>query len=173
MQPPPDTTVRAATTGDAAAIARIYNEGIEDRVATFETEPRTAAQIAETVSERAATHPTVVAVRAGEVIGFAWTSTYRPRACYDGVAEFSVYVGRDAQGTGAGRMLLDGLANACRNKGFWMLVSRVFPENTASRALCAAAGFREVGVYRRHGRLDGAWRDVVIVERLLDGDEVG
>jgi L-amino acid N-acyltransferase YncA len=167
------TIVRAATIADAGAIAHIYNQGIEDRVATFETDPRSAAEIAAMLSERAATHPTVVAVRDGEVVGFAWTSTYRPRECYDGVAEFGVYVARDARRSGAGSVLLDGLANACRDKGFWKLVSRVFPENTASRALCAAAGFREVGVYRRHGRLDGAWRDVVIVERLLDGDEVG
>ena len=165
---PPDTTVRPATVGDADAIARIYNQGIEDRVATFETEPRSAAHIAAMLQERDGTHPTVVAVRGGEVIGFAWTSTYRPRPCYAGVGEFGVYVARDARGTGAGRVLLDGLANACHDKGFWKLVSRVFPENTASRALCAAAGFREVGVYQRHGQLDGAWRDVVIVERLLD-----
>jgi L-amino acid N-acyltransferase YncA len=161
-------TVRAATVDDAAAIARIYNQGIADRVATFETEPRSAEQVAAILRGHAGTHPAVVALRGGEVIGFAWTSTYRPRPCYAGVGEFSVYVARESRGSGAGRALLDGLANACRDKGFWKLVSRVFPENTASRALCVAAGFREVGVYERHGQLDGAWRDVVIVERLLD-----
>lgn len=166
-------TVRPATLDDAAAIARIYTQGMEDRVATFETEPRTAAQIVEQLRGRLDTHPAVVATRDGHVIGFAWTSIYRPRACYAGVGEFSVYVARESRGQGVGRALLDGLATACRDKGFWKLVSRVFPENTASRALCAACGFREVGVYRRHGQLDGVWRDVVIVERLLFDERHG
>jgi len=173
MPAPQLTTVRPASLDDAADIARIYNQGIEDRVATFETELRTAEQIAAILRERERTHPTVVAVRDGTVVGFAWTSTYRPRPCYAGVGEFGVYVARESRGSGAGLALLDGLAQACRNKGFWKLVSRVFPENQASRALCRAAGFREVGVYERHGRLDGAWRDVVIVERLIDGGTGG
>ena len=161
--------VRAATVDDAAAIAGIYNQGIADRIATFETEPRSALYIAEILRQRRDTHPAVVAQRDdGAIAGFAWTATYRPRPCYDGVGEFSVYVAREARGIGVGRALLDGLAQACRERGFWKLVSRVFPENTASRALCAAVGFREVGVYRRHGQLDGTWRDVVIVELLLD-----
>jgi len=63
--------------------------------------------------------------------------------------------------------VLAALLEECERRGFWKLVSRIFPENAASRALCARLGFREVGVYRRHGRLDGVWRDSVIVERLL------
>ena len=159
--------VRAATVDDAAAIARIYNQGIEDRVATFETELRTATQIAGILEHYAQSHPAVVGVRDDQVIGFAWTSTYRARPCYAGVGEFSVYVARASRGSGAGHALIEGLAEACRQRGFWKLVSRIFPENMASRALCAATGFREVGVYVRHGQLDGVWRDVVIVERLL------
>jgi len=167
------TAVRRAAVDDAAAIARIYNQGIEDRVATFETEPRSAAQIAAVLREREQTHPAVVAVRDGAVVGFAWTATYRARPCYAGVGEFGVYVARESRGSGAGLALLDGLAVACRAQGFWKLVSRIFPENTASRSLCRAAGFREVGVYHRHGRLDGEWRDVVIVERLIDEAPAG
>ena len=162
------TTVRNATAADAEAIARIYNQGIADRVATFETEPRSAANIAATLQERDGAYPAVVAECDGEVIGFAWTSRYRERPCYAGVGEFGVYVARERRGSGTGRLLLDALADACREKAFWKLVSRIFPENTASRALCRAVGFREVGVYRRHGQLDGVWRDVVIVEQLLD-----
>src|SRR5579859_625192 len=148
---------RRATTSDAAAIARIYNEGIDDRVATFETRHRTAADVEAWFD---GVHPIVVVEDNGEVIAFAATSTYRPRDCYAGIAEFSVYADRRARGKGAGRVAMEALFNAAREAGFWKLVSRVFVENSASRALLRKVGFREVGVYERHGRLDGIWRDV-------------
>ncbi len=103
----------------------------------------------------------------GEVIAFASTSTYRPRECYAGIAEVSAYVAREWRGQGAGRAAMGALFEAARAAGFHKLVSRIFPENTASLRMIAALGFREVGVYRRHGQLDGVWRDVVIVEKLL------
>jgi phosphinothricin acetyltransferase len=101
------------------------------------------------------------------VIAFASSSEYRARQCYAGIAEFSVYVARAHRGRGAGRVALDALIESARQAGFWKLLSRIFVENAASRALVARAGFREVGVYERHGRLNDQWRDVVIVERLL------
>lgn len=156
---------REAAADDAAAIARIYNEGIDDRVATFETRHRTPDDVVRWFDGR---HPIVVVVDdAGEVIAFAATSTYRPRDCYAGIAEFSVYAPRATRGRGAGRMAMQALFAAAREAGFWKLVSRVFVENTASRGLLRSVGFREVGVYERHGQLDGVWRDVVIVEKLL------
>jgi phosphinothricin acetyltransferase len=153
--------------GDAADIARIWNEGIADRVATFETEPRTAEGIARWMREKEPHYPTVVVERGGGVIAWAAASQYRPRECYDGVGEFSVYVAREARGHGTGRVAMDALITASERSGLWKLVSRVFPENVASLALLRAVGFREVGTYRRHAKLDGAWRDVVIVERLI------
>ena len=105
--------------------------------------------------------------RAGEVVAVAWTSEYRPRRAYARVAEISVYVAKNARGHGVGRLALASLIEAAERKGFWKLVSRIFPENVASRHLCATLGFREVGIYHRHGKLDGAWRDCIIVERLL------
>jgi phosphinothricin acetyltransferase len=158
---------RTAAPADRAAIARIYNEGIEGRVATFETRPRSAEDVAAWFD---GTHPVVVVEEAGEVLAFAATSTYRPRECYAGVAEFSVYVARAARRRGAGRLALSALLAAAERAGFWKLVSRVFPENAASRGLLEALGFREVGVYAKHGKLDGVWKDVVIVERLLPGN---
>lgn len=166
------TASRAAQLSDAGAIARIYSEGIADRIATFETEPRSAPEVEAVLRGLDGRHPAVVAERDGQVVGFAWTSAYRPRACYDRVAEFSVYVGREARGTGCGRELLLALIDAAAAAGLHKLVSRVFPENTASRALCRSVGFREVGTYARHGQLDGRWRDCVIVERLL-GEAAG
>ncbi len=159
-----ESKVRPARRDDAPAIAAIYNEGIDDRTATFETEHRTASDIAAWFGTR---HPVIVVTRHDEVVAFAATSTYRPRECYNGIAEFSVYVARAARGTGAGRAAMTGLIEAASKAGFWKLVSRVFPDNHASRGLLRSLGFREVGVYERHARLDGEWKDVVIVERLL------
>jgi len=101
------------------------------------------------------------------VIAFAATSAYRSRECYAGVAEFSVYAARSHRGKSAGRVAMEALMKAAREAGFWKLVSRVFPENRASLGLLGKLGFREVGIYKKHGQLDGVWRDVVIVERLL------
>lgn len=155
---------RPATLADAADIARIYNDGIADRIATFETRPRTPEDIHSWFDGR---HPVVVAEDEGQVIAFASTSTYRPRDCYAGIAEFSVYVGREARGKKAGRTVMEALFAAAREAGFWKLLSRVFVENAASRGLLRSVGFREVGTYEKHGKLDGIWRDVVIVEYLI------
>jgi phosphinothricin acetyltransferase len=160
-----EPSARVATARDAAAIAAIYSEGIEDRIATFETRPRTASDVAAWFDGR---HPIVVVVdSAGAIVGFAATFEYRPRAAYARVAEFSVYVARAQRGRGIGRLAMTALIEAAAEAGLWKLVSRVFVDNEASRRLLADVGFREVGIYRRHGRLDGHWRDVVIVERLL------
>lgn len=163
-------TIRPATEDDADAIARIYSIGIAERTATYDTEPRTAADILPKIAD-AARYPQVVAVNdAGAVVGWAGTSGYRPRACYAGIAEFSIYIDPAARGQGIGKPLLNGLIDAAAAAGFWKILSRIFTFNTASRSLCAACGFREVGIYENHGKLDGRWLDVVIVERLIDAN---
>lgn len=157
--------IRLATPADAAALTVMYNQGIEDRVATFETRLRTPEEVVQWFD---GVHPIVaLATDQQQVIAFASTSVYRPRACYAGVAEFSVYVERTRRGHGVGHLVLEGLLVEVEKAGFWKLVSRVFVENAASRALLRSLGFREVGVYEKHGQLDGVWRDVVIVERLF------
>jgi len=163
-------TTRPATPEDAAAIARIYNEGIEDRVGTFETVPRTAEDVLGWLDGG---YPLVVGEEGGGVVAWASAPPYRrDRPAYSGVADFSIYVAQSARGRGAGRTTLAALIDACESRGYWKLVSRIFPENEASLALCRSLGFREVGTYRRHAKLDGEWRDVVIVERLL-GEAAG
>lgn len=156
---------RTASPDDAAILAQIYNEGIEDRVGTFETRPRTEADVRGWFDGR---HPVVVVEDGdGRIVAFASTSAYRSRDCYAGIAEYSVYVSRPARGKGAGAIAMRALIDAARVAGIWKLVSRIFVENLASRRLMASMGFREVGVYEKHAKLDGAWRDVVIVERLI------
>jgi L-amino acid N-acyltransferase YncA len=154
---------RPAVLADCPAMARIYNQGIEDRVATFETRARSSEDVEKWFD---GIHPIVVVEENG-VIAFAATSLYRPRECYAGIAECSVYVERESRGRGAGREALEALHQAARSAGFHKLVSRVFPENLASLKLLDALGWRRAGWYVRHGQLDGVWRDVVIVEKLL------
>jgi phosphinothricin acetyltransferase len=156
---------RAATSTDAAAIAAIYNEGIADRIATFETEPRSDADIAGWFTEQ----HLVLVVEIGETgpVAFAASFPYSSRPCYSGIGEFSVYVRRDYRGRGAGRAVLAALIKAAESAGLHKLTSRVFLENTASRDLLKGLGFEEIGIHRRHGQSDGRWRDCVIVERLL------
>ena len=161
---------RKANINDCPDIARIYNQGIEDRVGTFETRLRSPEDIRAWFN---GAHPTVVVEASGEVIAFASTSTYRPRDCYSGIAEFSVYVERSQRGKGAGRVAMEALLEAAARAGYWKLLSRVFVENAASRGLLSSLGFREVGMYEKHARLDGIWRDVVIVERLIEANLEG
>ena len=155
---------RIATLDDARAMAFVYNEGIADRTATFETRARTAEDVRAWFDGK---HPIVVVEQDDAVAAFGSTSSYRNRECYAGIAEASVYVGRAWRGRGAGRMALQALLESAEREGYWKLVSRIFPENHASRGLIRSLGFREVGTYEKHGKLDGVWRDVIIVERLI------
>lgn len=158
-------TARPARRDDAPAITEIYNQGIEDRIATFETEPRAVTDILPWFDHAHA----VVSVEdeAGAVAGYAVAHRYGTRECYRGIGEFSVYVRRSHRGRGVGATAMAALIEASRAKGLWKLTSRIFPENRASLALMARMGFRELGVHEKHGKLDGVWRDTVIVERLI------
>lgn len=157
--------MREAEARDAGPMAVIYNEGIRERVATFETRERQPEELLQRIGS--ARYPTLVVEWEGAPVGWVGASSYSPREPYAGIAEFSIYVSRIARGMGAGRALMSAFLPACERAGLWKVLSRVFPENEASRALLAAHGFREVGILEKHARLDGAWRDVLIVERLL------
>ena len=162
---PGSIDVRPAEPRDAEAVAAIYNHGIAERQATFETRARRPNEIAGWLEEG---RPFLVAVDENEtVLGFARVSAYSVRRAYAGVGEHAVYVGVDARRRGVGVKLLDALAEASENAGYYKLTSRVFTTNQASLNLHRAAGFNEVGVQRRHGRLDGEWKDTILVERLL------
>ena len=158
-------TVRRARAGDGLAVAAIYNEGIAERQATFETEPRTADDVAPRLMSQS--HPALVADAGDEIVGWAWLTPYSDRPAYGGVAEASVYVRTEARGRGIGTSLAEALAAEAERHGFHKLLGKLFTTNAASRRLVTRCGFREVGVHRAHGRLDGVWRDVVLVERLL------
>ncbi len=165
--------VRHATEADAEGIAHVHSIGIAERLATLDTEPRQADDVVARLRAASPLHPTVVAVTSGDdgdavVLGAAWLSPYSTRPAYDTVAEFSVYLDPAVRGRGVGTVLLGALLQAGAATGVHKVVGRVLVENAPSLALLARVGFAEVGVHRRHGRLDGRWRDVVVVERLLD-----
>jgi L-amino acid N-acyltransferase YncA len=163
-----NATIRRARPQDCEAIARIYNEGIAERGSTFETEPRTAVDIEAWLGSP--DHPVLVAERGGAAVGWARVSPYSPRPCYAGVGEGSVYVRALERGRGIAAALVAALGDEAERAGLYKLVGKLFADNEASRRLVARHGFREVGVHLRHGRIDGDWRDVLVVELLLGED---
>ena len=154
-------TIRELQPADWPDVARIFEEGIRTGNATFET---TAPTWEAWDAGHLADHRLVVTLD-GDVVGWAALSAVSDRACYSGVAEHSIYVAERVRGLGFGRQLLAALVAAADAGGIWTLQSGVFPENEASLALHLSLGFRVVGVRERLGRLDGVWRDVVLLER--------
>ena len=153
---------------DADAICRIYNQGIEDRIATLETELRTPHERRQWLASRSPRHPVIVAENdAGEVMGWASLNIFNAREAYRFVADISVYVERRWRGKGAGRVLLEKLVALGRQHGFHKLVLAAFPFNDSGLALYEKLGFRTVGIYREQGQLDGKWVDTIVMERLL------
>jgi L-amino acid N-acyltransferase YncA len=160
--------VRPATADDAAAICAIYNQGIEDRVATLETELRTTDDRRQWLAARSPRHPVIVAeTEAGDVVGWGSLNVFNAREAYRHVADFSVYVERGHRGQGVGRALLARLIQLGREHGFHKLVLSAFPTNASGRALYEKMGFRTVGIYEEQGLLDGRWVDTIVMEKLL------
>lgn len=149
------------TAGDWPAVSAIYAEGIASRNATFET----AVPSWDDWERAHLSHDGLVGRVDGELVGWAALSRVSERQCYRGVAEDSVYVRKGHHGRGVGRALLSALISRAEAAGVWTIQAGVFPENLASLKLHVACGFRVVGIRERIGQLDGAWRDVVLLER--------
>ena len=147
-------------------MAAIYNEGIEERGATFRTQPASAGEMVEAI-EAGGTRLALVGEGEEGVRAFVFVVPYADMPAYQGVGEYMIYVARRARGRGVGRRLLDAACHEAERLGHWKLVGKLFDDNRASIELAHACGFRDVGVHRRHGRLEGEWRDVLVVERLL------
>ena len=161
--------IRAASAADADAICRIYNQGIRDRVATLETEERTPEERAQWLETRSPRHPVLVAEADGLVVGWASLNVFNARRAYDHVADVSLYVEREWRGRGVGRRLLEALVARAIELAYHKLVLAAFPWNAAGMRAYGRAGFREVGIYREQGRLDGRWVDTITMEKILEG----
>ena len=162
-----EIVIRGAVPEDAAAICRIYNQGIEDRIATLETELRTPRERRQWLVSRGPRHPVIVAEVDGRVVGWGSLNVYNPRKAYDFVADFSIYVERDWRGKGVGNVILSRLIELARERGFHKLVLSAFPDNAAGMALYRRFGFREVGIFKEQGQLNGKWVDTIVMEKLL------
>ncbi|MGI9335975.1 MAG: arsinothricin resistance N-acetyltransferase ArsN1 family A [Gammaproteobacteria bacterium] len=158
---------RLAYLDDAPALAEIYTEGIEDRLATLETEPSDAQERLNWLKQRGARHPVIVAERDGRVLGWASINAFNPRAAYEHVADFSIYVARARRGQGIGACLLEAITERARMIGYHKLVLAMFPWNESGLALYRRNGFRVVGTYREQGKLDGKWVDTLLMEKIL------
>lgn len=160
--------VRESRASDLPAIRAIYNEGIEDRVATLDEDPKSEAEIDEWYrNQHDERYRVLVAERAGHIVGWASLNCYSHRCAYRGVADLSVYVARHARGSGVGTALLRSIdEHACRGE-FRKIVLFALAINDAGRRLYGKAGYREVGVFKEQGRLDGRAVDVVAMEKLL------
>ncbi|HEY7414340.1 MAG TPA: arsinothricin resistance N-acetyltransferase ArsN1 family A [Ktedonobacteraceae bacterium] len=160
--------IREATCEDAAAIAHIYNQGIEDRSATLETQLRTAEERAEWLTVRGSRHPVLVAVNSsGTVVGWGSLNPFNPRPAYDHVVDFSVYVAREQRGRGIGDALLGMLEARARALGYHKMVLAAFLTNAPGMRLYERHGFQTVGIYHEQGMLDDQWVDVIIMEKIL------
>jgi L-amino acid N-acyltransferase YncA len=160
--------VRSAQPGDAESICAIYNAALAERSSTFETEPRSATDFLSRIGDSRL--PMLVAETGEGAIGWGGLAPYSNRDCYRGAGEASVYVAHEARGRGIGTALAEALAVEGAAAGFHKMIGKLFTDNTASIRLTERCDFSAVGVHRRHGRLDGRWRDVLVVERLLDAD---
>jgi L-amino acid N-acyltransferase YncA len=163
--------MRAADPADAGAICAIYNAAIIERGSTFETELRSTEGFSERI--KAKRFPFLVAEANGEVIGWAGLVPYSDRPCYAGIGECSIYVTVESRGKGVGTALTETLAVEAERNGFHKLLGKLFTDNAASIRLVEKMRFSSVGVHRNHGQLDGNWRDVLVVERLLGGAATG
>jgi phosphinothricin acetyltransferase len=159
--------VRPADPDDAEALRKIYNIEVLGSTVTFDLVARTADDQAEWMDSHAGVYPVIVAEDAGEVIGFASLSPYRPRPAYSTTVEDSVYVASSHRGAGVGKLLLGELVDRGKSHGFHSIIARIVGDHEASIALHKSCGFELVGIEREVGRKFGKWLDVAVMQRLL------
>ncbi len=162
-----DLCVRPAASDDLEAIRNIYNQGIEDRLATLEADPKSESEMAAWWTEHDGHYAVLVATEHERVVGWAALNRFSHRCAHSSVADLSVYVARESRGKGVGYTLLERLADEAKRGGFRKIVLHALNDNEHGKRMYRKASFAEVGVFLEHGRLDGRFVDVVAMERLL------
>jgi phosphinothricin acetyltransferase len=161
-------TVREAGWADVPAILDIHNQGIEDRVATLDTEPHTLEQRRAWFERHGPRHPVIVAEADGAVVGWSSLNEFNPRPAYRFVADLSVYIRREWRGRGVGSRLLGAIIERGAALGYHKIVLSAFPFNPAGMRLYERFGFRTVGIYKEMGLVGGKWTDTIVMEKILE-----
>ncbi len=156
--------LREAQPEDASEIARVFNQGVQDQLATFENTFARPEDRYLWIVARPAKYPVIVAQLKHTLIGWASLGPYSPKPCFSGIAELSIYIDRNYRSHGVGQLLMKALQDAARDRGFYKLIGRIMADNEGSRKLCQAAGWREVGTHHKHATLGNQWHDLVLVE---------
>jgi L-amino acid N-acyltransferase YncA len=159
--------IRKATVEDLSQILHIYNQGIEDRIATLEMDKKDKEYILAWFGDRKERYVVLIALEGEIVVGWASINPYSTRCAYDGVGDLSIYIHRDYRGKGIGKNLLNEIENTAKENDFYKLVLFTFPFNLLGQRLYRGAGFREVGIFRNQGMLDGKYVDVMAMEKLM------
>ncbi|WP_025700084.1 arsinothricin resistance N-acetyltransferase ArsN1 family A [Paenibacillus forsythiae] len=160
-------TVRQAVSDDIAHILRIYNQGIEDRIATLETDAKDLNYMEAWFREHQGRYAVLIAEKDGQVIGWASLNPYSHRCAYSGVADLSIYIDRESRGQGVGSSLLQALEDQAKEMDFYKIVLFTFPFNQQGQGLYRKMGYREVGVFEKQGIMDNRPIDVMIMEKLF------
>jgi L-amino acid N-acyltransferase YncA len=161
------TDVRPATDADVPAAAAIYDEQVRSGIATFDLEPPPVSYWAHHLGSTEPGDHFLVADDDGDVVGFAYSSAYRPRPAYRLTRETSVYLSERARGQGLGRRMYDDLLGRCRADGIHVVLALVAQPNPASDALHAACGFERLGTMREVGWKFGRWLDTAWYQLVL------
>lgn len=163
----PEIIVRHAKSMDLKDVVSIYNQGIEDRIATLEVEPKDIGYMESWYNGRSERYSVLVAVKGDVIVGWASLNKYSPRSAYDGVADLSIYIERDHRGQGIGSILLAALEVAAVQNGFYKIVLFTFPFNGLGQGLYRKHGYREVGTFNKQGIVDSNFVDVMAMEKIL------
>jgi L-amino acid N-acyltransferase YncA len=154
------TSIRAADPGDAAASADIYAPYVRDTAISFETEPPTAATMAQRIAGILATHPWLVADYGDEVVGYAYAGKHRERAAYRWTVDATIYVSAAMRRRGIGRALYRVLLDVLRQQGFRSVFAEIVLPNAGSIRLHETAGFKPIGIHQDVGFKLGRWHDI-------------
>lgn len=159
--------IRTAVSADLPLILNIYNQGIEDRIATLEQDLKEMSDIEIWFQEHQGRYSVLVAESKGEIVGWASLNPYSHRCACKGVADLSVYVDRAFRGNGIGGLLLQALEKTAKENDFHKIVLFTFPFNEIGQRLYNKMGYRQVGTFKNQGILDGRFIDVMAMEKLL------
>ncbi|HFK1726797.1 TPA: arsinothricin resistance N-acetyltransferase ArsN1 family A [Bacillus cereus] len=160
--------IRNAKAQDIERIKLIYNQGIQDRIATLEENEKNTADMEEWFSNRSDRYAVLVAEIEGQIVGWVSLNPYSHRCAYNGVADLSIYIDREQRGKGIGKRLLQKIEEVAVQNAFYKIVLFTFPFNTLGQGLYRSMGYREVGIFEKQGKLDGEFVDVMAMEKNID-----